>query len=918
MKNKYRYRQFPIKANIVSAREQLFKIKIFCAVVLIFLLTVSVMPVEAVARRTNLHEAPIMQGTSTLTFTAEADAYVQQSNPSTNYGNAAYLLVNGANNPDIESFIRFTVNGATGPIQSARLRVFITTNASANSPAVYSADNTWTETGITWKNRPARLNNALDNKGSTRTNTWVEYNVSSLVTGNGTYTLALVADSSDSIRFSSREGSRPPELVIAFGSSASTATSTSTPSATLLPSSTSSAPPTDTQLPPSTITTNTPTMTQPAGASQTATATILSGNTFTFGVNADARVAQLNPSTNYGNATTLQADGNSGEMQISYIRFTTSGMSGSIQSAKLRIFCTTNGTANGPAVHLANNNWIESGTGGITWNNRPVPSGSASDNKTAIGANSWVEYDVTALVAGNGTYTFALVADSLDGVVFSSREGATPPQLVVTVGTGAPTTTSTSTQLSGSTLTSTSTAAIPQTSSPAPVNQVVAFNPIADSYVSSGSPATNYGSQTQLRGDGSPVLRSYLRFNVQGLNGTVTRARLRLFANNASTGGYEIRRVSNNTWGELTITYSNSPAVGSVLDTSGSFNSGVWTTVDVTAYITGNGTYSLGLTVPNSAAISFASREVGNNAPQLTVETQGGPTATASATRTATSTSTPTATVTPSPTTTDTPTSAPTSSGSVVLVGAGDIAHCSRSQDEQTAQLLDNIPGTVFTAGDNAYVDGTYTQYLNCYEPNWGRHKSRTKPSPGNHDYLTSGAAGYFQYFNNIPSYYAYDLGAWRIYSLNSEISVSATSAQVTWLQNDLAANPRQCVLAYWHRARWSSGSNHGDNSSMQPLWQILYDAGAELVIVGHEHHYERFAEMNASGAVVSQGLREIVAGTGGAALYPFGAPKAASQVRNNTAYGVLKLTLHSSSYDWQFVPAGTATFTDSGSTNCH
>src|SRR5918993_96835 len=417
MKNKYRQRQFSFKANLVSAREQLFKIRFFCAVVLIFLLTVSVMPVEAVAGRKNLSEAPILQGTTTLTFIAEADAHVQQSNPSTNYGNTAYLLVNGASNPDVESFIRFTVDGATGPIQSARVRVFVTTNASANSPEVYGASNTWTETGITWKNRPARLGNALDNKGSTRTNTWVEYSVSPLVTGNGTYTVALVADSGDSIRFSSRQGSKPPELVITFASSVSTGT----PTTTVLPSSTSTAPPTDTQSAPATGT-DAPTVTPPPAASQTstptATATIPPGNTFTFAANADARVAQLNPSTNYGNATTLQADGNSGEMQISYIRFTTSGMSGSIQSAKLRIFCTTNGTANGPAVQLANNNWIESGTGGVTWNNRPAPSGSASDNKTVIGANSWVEYDVTALVTGNGTYTFALVADSLDGVVF--------------------------------------------------------------------------------------------------------------------------------------------------------------------------------------------------------------------------------------------------------------------------------------------------------------------------------------------------------------------------------------------------------------------------------------------------------------------------------------------------------------------
>jgi len=411
------------------------------------------------------------------------------------------------------------------------------------------------------------------------------------------------------------------------------------------------------------------------------------------------------------------------------------------------------------------------------------------------------------------------------------------------------------------------------------------------------------------------VVRSYLRFDVQGVGGTVSRATLRIYANSASTGGYEIRNVSNNTWGETSITYSNAPAVGSILDTSGGFNSGVWTTVDVTPYITGNGSYSLALTVPGSTAVSFASREVGNNAPQLTVEIQGGSVATATATRTATAAvNTPTTTRTP----TRTPTSAPTSSGSVVLVGAGDITSCSRSQDEQTAQLLDNIPGTVFTAGDNAYVDGTYTEYLNCYDPTWGRHKSRTRPSPGNHDYLTSGAAGYFQYFNNTPSYYAYDLGAWRIYSLNSEIDVSISSPQVAWLSNDLAANPRQCVAAYWHKPRWSSGSNHGDNMGMQAIWQLLYDSGAELVVNGHEHHYERFAEMNGSGAAVSQGLREIVAGTGGATLYPFGSPKAASQVRNNTAYGVLKLTLHSNSYDWQFVPAGSATFTDSGSSNCH
>jgi hypothetical protein len=460
------------------------------------------------------------------------------------------------------------------------------------------------------------------------------------------------------------------------------------------------------------------------------------------------------------------------------------------------------------------------------------------------------------------------------------------------------------------------------------------FTTTADAYVDSNNRSRNYGSSTTLRADGSPIVRSYLRFNLQGLGGTVTRATLRVYANSASSGGFQVRGVSSNSWGESTITYNNAPPVGNVLVSSGSFGSSGWKSVDITSYITGNGTYNLAITTSSSTAINFRSRESGALAPQLVIETLGNlpststPTATGTSTPTNTPTPTDTAISTSTATPTDNPTSTPTSDAtstptsnpadSVVLVGAGDIANCSRTQDELTAQLLDNIPGTVFTAGDNAYIDGSYTEYLNCYDPTWGRHKSRTKPSPGNHEYLTSGAAGYFQYFSNIPSFYAYNLGSWRIYALNSEISVSATSAQVTWLQDDLATNPSQCVLAYWHKPRWSSGANHGDTTAMQTLWQVLYDMGADLVVNGHEHNYERFAEMNASGAPVSPGLRQIVAGTGGAGLYPFGSPHPASQVRNNTTYGVLKLILRAGGYDWEFVPAAGSTFTDSGSGNCH
>ncbi len=235
-----------------------------------------------------------------------------------------------------------------------------------------------------------------------------------------------------------------------------------------------------------------------------------------------------------------------------------------------------------------------------------------------------------------------------------------------------------------------------------------------------------------------------------------------------------------------------------------------------------------------------------------------------------------------------------------VLVGAGDIANCNRTQDESTAQLLDGIAGTVVTLGDNAYPDGTLAQFNDCYAPTWGRHKDRTRPAPGNHDYHTTGAAGYYTYFgpaaspldtnctSNCKGYYSYDLGAWHIIALNSEIAHDANSAQVEWLRADLAAHQSVCTLAYWHKPRFSSG-RHGNNASVQPFWQALYDYGADVVLNGHDHTYERFALQNPSGgADPTRGIREFVVGTGGAGLYSFPTIQANSEVRNNTTWGVL------------------------------
>ena len=259
-----------------------------------------------------------------------------------------------------------------------------------------------------------------------------------------------------------------------------------------------------------------------------------------------------------------------------------------------------------------------------------------------------------------------------------------------------------------------------------------------------------------------------------------------------------------------------------------------------------------------------------------------------------------------------------TVTSSVVLVGAGDISSCDNDNDEETAKLLDTIPGTVIALGDNVYIDGTYSDFTNCYHPTWGRHKNRTKPVPGNHEYFTLGATGYFEYFEKIPSYYAYALGGWRIYALNSEVDVSLTSEQVRWLINDLAANPRSCVLAYWHKPRWSSRYEDGNDARYEALWKIFHDAGAELVLNGHIHNYERFTEMDAEGAAASPGLREIVVGTGGVNLDGYVTRLSTTEVRNASTYGVLKLSLNRNSYSWEFIPIAGQTFTDVGTTNCH
>lgn len=268
------------------------------------------------------------------------------------------------------------------------------------------------------------------------------------------------------------------------------------------------------------------------------------------------------------------------------------------------------------------------------------------------------------------------------------------------------------------------------------------------------------------------------------------------------------------------------------------------------------------------------------------------------------------------------------SSGPPVVAAAGDIADCASEGDESTAKLLGGIDGTVLTLGDNVYENGTSEEFADCYDPTWGQFKGRTRPVPGNHEYNTVGAAGYFDYFGKAAGkpgkgYYSYDLGAWHIIALNSNCQeiggCGIDSPEGRWLKNNLANNPSKCTLAYFHYPLFSSGKYRPGVPSVRPLWKTLYSARADVVLNGHDHNYERFAPQDPTGkAAPNRGIREFVVGTGGKSLYPIESPIPNTESYNDVSYGVLKLTLRRESYEWRFLAAQGSTFTDSGSARCH
>jgi hypothetical protein len=260
-------------------------------------------------------------------------------------------------------------------------------------------------------------------------------------------------------------------------------------------------------------------------------------------------------------------------------------------------------------------------------------------------------------------------------------------------------------------------------------------------------------------------------------------------------------------------------------------------------------------------------------------------------------------------------TSAQQAPQAVTLLAAGDIASCGQEGDEATAALLDGLPGTILTLGDTVYERGTDAEYAQCYAPSWGRHLSRTRAVVGNHEYGTPEARGYFRYFGaragpRRAGYYSFRLGAWLIVVLNSNCGPAGGcqtgSPQERWLRTVLSRSPR-CTLAAMHHPRFSSGL-HGSDATLADLWRTLVRARVDVVLAGHDHHYERFAQQGRA--------RAFVVGTGGRTLYPIVFPRPRSQVRQARTHGVLELKLRAESYSWRFVPVDRV-FRDSGTTRC-
>ena len=420
---------------------------------------------------------------------------------------------------------------------------------------------------------------------------------------------------------------------------------------------------------------------------------------------------------------------------------------------------------------------------------------------------------------------------------------------------------------------------------------------VADASVAVRKPRTNFGRKRVL--SLSARGRGYIRFITKHMPESIVRAKLFVYVT-SGRGGVDVSGVKGK-WSERTITFKNAPQLSPPVVEAGLGTRG-WTEIDVTSLVGFARTVDFVVAPVGAARVNIASRESRAHAPRLVLDL-----------------------------------------GDPVLGAAGDIAcdpagpsfnggagSASACHMRATSNLLlASDLASVLVLGDLQYENGALEKFRASYDATWGRLNAIAHPAVGNHEYETSNADGYFQYFGSAAGdpkkgYYSFDIGRWHIVALNSNCSHAGGcqrgSPQEAWLRDDLATHRAGvCTLAYWHHPRFSSGG-HGNTATMQPIWQTLYQFNADVVLSGHDHDYERFAPQRSGGtADPVRGIREFVVGTGGKNLTRFTQKiHPNSEVRNADTFGILKLTLRPRGYDWQFVPEPGKTFTDSGSASCH
>lgn len=443
----------------------------------------------------------------------------------------------------------------------------------------------------------------------------------------------------------------------------------------------------------------------------------------------------------------------------------------------------------------------------------------------------------------------------------------------------------------------------------------------ADTYVDAARPHRAYGHRTILRVSSSPRRRAYLRFKVPLGGSSLTRARLRLSVGRGA-GRLKVRRLTAAAaWSERRTTYARAPrAAGRAIRARVLRHAVV---VDVTRFVKRGRNANLELS--GGRDVRVWSRESARR-PVLVVDWAPTP---------APAPPPPPAPVPPAPP----PGPVVAAAGDIACApgnasfngGLGTATAC--AQKRTSDLLMGGGFAAILALGDIQYGDGTLADYRASFDPTWGRVKPLIHPVLGNEDYIVGGAPAYFDYFDGVGAstgpagargqgWYSFDVGGWHLIALNSNCAYvtggcAQGSPQEQWLAADLRAHPAACTLAYWHHPLRTSG-DAGNDPETAALWNDLQAAGADLVLAGHAHLYERFAPQDASGTGDPNGIREFVVGTGGEDHHGLGAIQANSEVRDNDTFGVLELTLRPGGYGWRFVPEAGATFTDSGEAPCH